>query len=73
MNHILASLKIDDELFWKPMRVAPPDPWVGHIPSASGLTTASVRSERVPTESNSRPMLADDALRWIRPSWKPTA
>jgi GT2 family glycosyltransferase len=40
MNQILAELQIGDELFWEPVRVVPPEPWVGHIPFAFWLIKA---------------------------------
>jgi glycosyltransferase involved in cell wall biosynthesis len=40
MNRILAELQIGDELFWEPVRVVPPEPWVGHIPFAFWLIKA---------------------------------
>lgn len=33
-------LDLDDELSWDPIRLAPPDPWVGHIPFAFWLIKA---------------------------------
>ncbi len=33
----LEALDLGDELFWEPVRVAPPDPWVGHLAFAFWL------------------------------------
>jgi GT2 family glycosyltransferase len=40
MNQVLAELQIGDELFWEPVRLVPPEPWVGHIPFAFWLIKA---------------------------------
>ncbi len=38
LNEVLNRLEIGNELDWEPMRIVPPDPWTGHIPTAFWLT-----------------------------------
>jgi GT2 family glycosyltransferase len=40
MNRLLEELEIGEELFWEPVRLVLPEPWVGHIPFAFWLVKA---------------------------------
>ena len=40
MLDIAVGMDAGDELLWEPLRVVPPDPWVGHIPFAFWLIKA---------------------------------